>query len=96
MLKDQLFKTSRLQFDNCFSGPKSSRDFLETGPRLRYINSIGLVKKKSHTKTMICFACTGRDLQLFYFQYQVNDVGVTSQSGVGENRFLLNAFVWWN
>ena len=33
MLKDHLFKTSRLQFDNCgFWGPKSSRDFRETDP----------------------------------------------------------------
>ena len=33
MLKDHLFKTSRLQFDNCgFWGPKSYRDFRETDP----------------------------------------------------------------
>ena len=31
MLKDQLFKTSGLQFDNWLFGPKSSRDFRETG-----------------------------------------------------------------
>ena len=32
MLKDQLFKTSGLQFDNWLSGPEKFRDFRETGP----------------------------------------------------------------
>ena len=33
MLKDRLSKTSGWQFTNGFSGPKSFRDFRETGPR---------------------------------------------------------------
>ena len=33
ILKDHLFKTSGLQFDNWLFGPKSSQDFRETGPR---------------------------------------------------------------
>ena len=34
MLKDHLFKTSGLQFDNWLFGPKSSQEFRETGPGL--------------------------------------------------------------
>ena len=33
MLKDQFFKTIGLQFDKGFSGPKSTRDFRQTGAR---------------------------------------------------------------
>ena len=33
ILKDQLLKTRGLQFDDWFSGPKSSRETRETGPR---------------------------------------------------------------
>ena len=32
MLKDRIFKTRGLQFDNWLFGPESSRDFRETGP----------------------------------------------------------------
>ena len=43
MLKDQLFKTSGLQFDNWLLGlAKNSRDFRETGPRSLIMTVVGI------------------------------------------------------
>ena len=52
ILKHQFFQESGLTAT--FSSPKSSRDFRETDPRLRYTNSID---HRFSKKAMITYAC---------------------------------------
>ena len=100
MLKDQLFKQVDCSLTTGFSGPESSRDFRETGYRLRYTNSIGLVKKNDH---FCMFPCLGWDPQLFYFINSMMSVELVvvyqrlpCQSGAAQIHFVLAAIVSWN
>ena len=50
MMKDQLFKTSRLQFDNWLLGPETVSEFRETGPWEQRNNCLNLPDNRSNPK----------------------------------------------
>lgn len=54
ILKDQLLKTRGLQFEDWFSGPKSSRDLRETTPRPESFGGrVALTSVNSHRNVLV-------------------------------------------